>query len=92
MGAWLRINNVFKAWFAIPLTESDRQVLGLGASPSADDQQVAEALCLLVALRVWAAYWREARLKIVSDNVGARILVSTLKANDPARAIIGAKV
>jgi hypothetical protein len=72
--------GVFKAWFAVGLSRHDEAVLG-HATGDSDGQQVWEALCLLVALRVWKSWWQRIRVKLAlrGDNVACLILASQLR-------------
>ena len=49
----------------------DRKVLTLTADGASSDQQVLEALALLVALREWSSYWcnHRVQLSVRTDNM-----------------------
>ena len=53
--------------------------------PAATDQQVLEALAMLVALRAWKEVWRTERvtLAIFSDNMAALSLVAKMQPHSP---------
>ena len=64
LGAVLEFEGEIKAWLADSITSDDRRVLSLGPEPSSKDQQSAEALAILVALRQWAPLWRDQRVRL----------------------------
>ena len=68
------------SWFASPLTHLDEQTFhhDIGADSG---QQVWEALCILVALRVWKSKWatQQCTLTVKSDNISALVMASRLK-------------
>jgi hypothetical protein len=68
---------------------SDRMRLSLTGRGS-EDQQILEALALLVSLRHWHEHWRQERAVIAvnSDNVTALTLASKLKAKAGPMSII----
>ena len=49
LGAVLEINGRLEAYFSSEVTMLDREILSLGTEPSSSDQQVLEALAMLVA-------------------------------------------
>ena len=73
-------NKVIVAYFSDRISQYDERLLGIKFG-SDDAQQVCEALCVLVALRLWAQEWMHRRtiLQIKTDNVGALTLASQLK-------------
>lgn len=58
-----------------------RSVLGLPDEPSSRDQQAAEALCMLVALRAWSGRWAQTRIKLTvqTDNRSTLALVAKMQ-------------
>ena len=89
MGATLQVAGQFVQFFAIPINETDEEVLKT-KSGGCEGQQVWEALAGLVALRLWARFWtgQRARLHVRGDKMGALTLFSTLKASSPALSLI----
>jgi hypothetical protein len=81
IGAWLSIDNVIVDYFADEVCADDVQRLSLTGRGS-EDQQVLEALALLVSLRQWHDHWRNERAVIAVnyDNVAALTMASKLKA------------
>ena len=73
LGAVLTVNEEIVSFFASPITSTDREILSLGTQASSSDQQAAEALAILVALREWAPRWLNKRvmLSLRTDNVAA---------------------
>ena len=71
LGGVLEQDDTVVSFFASPITDLDRSVLSLGATPSSSDQQALEALALLVALREWSPMWQDQRvtLSVRSDNI-----------------------
>ncbi len=43
-----------------------RKALALGLEPTCEDHQVPEALCLLIALRLWRSIRLESRVTVLS--------------------------
>ena len=72
MGATLQIQGEFVEFFAIRISQSDQDILGVQAGDSRG-QQVWEALAGLIALRHWAEHWQQfpVFLQMRNDNVGA---------------------
>ena len=89
MGTTLQVAGQFVQFFAIPINETDEEVLKT-KSGGCEGQQVWEALAGLVALRLWARFWtgQRARLHVRGDNMGALTLFPTLKASSPALSLI----
>ena len=73
LGAVLVVDDSICSFFSSQLTQQDREILGLGATPTSSDQQAAEALAILVALREWSPRWSNQRvqLSLRTDNVAA---------------------
>ena len=81
-GGVLLIDNVIVSWFSSPVSSADEQIHGLKRGDE-KGQQVWEALCLLMALRLWTKFWTDKKLNITlkSDNMAALILVARMKSN-----------
>ena len=90
MGAIFLIDGVICGWFSSALTESDCTRFGWSFG-SPDGQQTWEALCLLVALRVWRHLWYLQRLEVEvrSDNLATLYLLSHLKSSSRSLNLIG---
>ena len=90
LGAVLTENGDIVSYLASPLTQQDRSILGLGSTPSSSDQQAAEALAILVALREWAPRWltRRVCLSLRTDNVAALTTLVKLQPHSSALGII----
>ena len=93
LGGYLVVNGQHIAWFACSLTQDDVDVLDIELG-SSTVQQAAEALAMLVALKLWLPYWRTASvsLKVRSDSVSALILLMHLKTSGKATNIIAREV
>ena len=74
------IDGAIVAWYAAPLSHHDEAILDITIG-DAKAQQAAEALNLLVALRLWKMHWATERvaLEVRNDNVAALTLVLHLK-------------
>ena len=61
---------------------------------SCEGQQVVEALCMLVALRVWAKRWKGTRptIRVKSDSISALILILDLRTSGKANGLIAREV
>ena len=81
LGAVLEIDGQIVSWFASSLSPTDRSTLTLQADPSSSDQQVLEALGMLVALRVWSMHWRDSRVQLAvrTDNVVTLTMVTKMQ-------------
>ena len=81
LGAVLVVDGVIVSHLASPLTTTDREVLGLPMIPSSSDQQAAEALAILVALREWSPRWQHKRICLClrTDNAAARTTLVKLQ-------------
>ena len=64
LGGVLEVNGSIVSWFSSEVFEADVTVLGLCSPLCAKDQQVLEALAILVALRAWKHYWTSTRLTL----------------------------
>ena len=78
------------SWFADTIHESDRAVLSIERSPSSSDQQVLEALALLVALREWSQRWKDRRivLSVRTDNVAALTMICKMQPHTERMGIV----
>ena len=87
-GGVLLINGRPFRLFADIVTKDDEKILTTQGGAD-KGQQVWEALCLLIALRLWRDFWmaRRSLLCARSDNIAGLAMVSKLKAKGP-RAII----
>ena len=90
LGAVLEFDGKIVAFFSSPINEVDRCILSLDTVPSSSDQQVLEALALLVALREWASEWtnRRVQLSVRSDNVAALTLVCKMQPHSDRMGLI----
>ena len=90
LGAVLCIDGTIASYLSTPLTQLDREVLGLGRTASSRDQQAAEALAILVALREWAPRWNNQRvsLSLRTDNVAALTTLVKLQPHSNSLGII----
>ena len=68
------------AYFTSAMTKADESLLHLQIG-SPDGQQIAEALAMLVALRLWRHYWRQCgiNLQMRSDSVTGLTLLMKLR-------------
>ena len=84
-GAWISIDGVLLEYFSDAVSESDEKILGIKKG-TCEGQQVWEAMCMLIALRVWAKYWQADRviLMVRNDNYTVLTMVATMKASGPA--------
>ena len=89
LGAWLTVNGVITSWFAVAVEPLDMQVLQRQFHHH-ESQQACEALCLLVALRLWSTEIKRLRatLSVRSDNVGALAVVASLKGSGEALGLV----
>ena len=80
LGGVLVCGDKLLSWFGCELTRADEQRFGHKIG-SDSGQQVWEALCILVALRVWKKMWntQQCTLTIKSDNISALVMASKLK-------------
>ena len=90
LGAVLEFDGKIVAYFASPINDVDRCILSLDAEPSSSDQQVLEALVLLVAMREWASEWtnRHVQLSVRSDNVAALTLMCKMQPHSDRMGIV----
>ena len=80
-----RWGGVLTSFFSDTLSALDREMLDTAEDPSCSDQQVLEALAILVALRHWSHHWRGRRvlLGLKTDNVAALTLVTKMQPHSP---------
>ena len=73
MGGVIEVNGSIIARFAEPITEDDIRFNDLSRPPTSADQQVLEALAMLLALRLWPRHWQTGRcnLAVRADNMAA---------------------
>ena len=90
LGAVLEQNGQIMSFFASAILPTDRQVLSLNDEPTSVDQQVLEALALLVALREWASFWRNQRvtLSVRTDNIATLTMVCKMQPHSDRMGII----
>ena len=72
------------------ISTHDRAILVLQETPGCRDQQVLEALAMLVALRVWAPRWTSSRvlLTVRSDNMSTLALVAKMQPHSPQLGVV----
>ena len=89
LGGVLIVNGCYMSYFTSPIADHDERRFGIQRG-RCEGQQVWEALCLLVALRVWASFWRSRRcvLSVKSDSVSALTLLLVMRPSTPQLAII----
>ena len=89
LGAILKLDGKICEYFGVALTTMDEEILQV-AIGSCEAPQVFEALCLLVALRLWHRKWKASRVRLFvrSDNIGALCMVASMRARTPALALI----
>lgn len=80
LGGILTLGQQTVAYFASALTTEDEELLKIEIGSSAS-QQVAEALAMLVALRIWQSYWqkRGITLQVRSDSVSTLTMLAKLR-------------
>ena len=76
LGGILIINGCIEAYFASPISPEDVEIFNI-VKGSSVDQQLCEALCMLVGLRLWASKWQNRRstLLVKGDSVTALTMV-----------------
>ena len=72
------------------MQDIDRSVLSLSDTGQSRDQQVLEALALLVALREWSSHWtsRRVQLSVRSDNMAALAMVCRMQPHSEQMGIV----
>ena len=81
LGGVVSVEHRILGWFTSELDHRDSRRYGVPLGDAAE-QQIWEALALLVALRLWRKIWtgRRPLLEVKSDNVSALTLFATLRA------------
>ena len=81
LGGVLEEDEVIVSWFSSGVSKTDRSIMRLGETPSSKDQQMLEALSVLVALREWAPRWASGRvvLSVQSDNIAALTMLCKMQ-------------
>jgi hypothetical protein len=89
MGAFLTVDGRVTEHFAIPISEQDEAILQAKAG-GCEGQQLWECLSGLIAMRLWAPYWRQRRVHLYlrGDNISSLVVFSTLKTHSGQLAII----
>ena len=80
LGGYIVIGGKIMAYYTSPITSDDEKLLNIQIG-EASAQQVAEALAILVALKLWHKVWRKhmIRLCMKSDSISALTLISKLR-------------
>ena len=80
LGGFIVIGGKIMAYFSSPITPDDENILKIKIGEAAA-QQVAEALAILVALKLWCKVWRKhmIRLCMKSDSISAFTLIGKLR-------------
>ena len=80
MGAFLTVDGNVREHFAIPISADDECILEAKAG-GCEAQQLWECLAGLIAMRLWAQHWKQARVHLYlrGDNMSSLVLFSTLK-------------
>lgn len=81
-GGYLTIDGRPASWFATQFTEVDAEMLRTQFGGS-ESQQVAEAMAVLIGMRLWIEYWRDCKpsLAVRSDSVAALTMLARMKAS-----------
>ena len=90
LGAVLEIDDKIVSYFSDQVQDADREVLSLSDTGQSRDQQVLEALALLVALREWTPHWtnRRVQLSVRSDNMAALAMVCRMQPHSDNMGIV----
>ena len=93
LGGYLAKDLQLQAYFSLPITDEVAKILEIKIG-SCDGQQIVEALCMLVALRMWASRWRGTRptIRVKSDSIRALILVLDLRTSRKSNGLIAREV
>ena len=85
MGAVIEENGIITEYFAVNISDADASSFEVGRGEP-EGQQVWEALCPLVALRIWQSKWSHKRmqLRVRGDNITMLTMVSSLKGTSPS--------
>ena len=94
LGGVLEVDDIIVSFFSSPLSSTDREVLSLPSEPSSRDQQAAEALAMLVALRLWSNWWLDQRvcLAVQTDNVACLSLVCKMQPHSEQLGLIAREI
>ena len=90
LGAVLEIEGELKSFFAGQIHDTDREVLALSKDGASSDQQVLEALALLVALREWSSVWCNQRVQLAvrTDNMAALSMMCRMQPHSERMGIV----
>ena len=90
VGAILQVNGQIIEYLADQILDTDKQVLGLDDCQGSRNQQVLEALAMLIALRSWAHHWKCNRvvLTVKTDNVATLALVARMQPHSAQLGVI----
>ena len=80
LGGYLVVAGNLLTYFTSPLTEDDAEMLAITLGESSA-QQVAEALAVLVALKIWAPIWKRqlTQLRMKSDSISTLSLLRKMR-------------
>ena len=94
IGGIISVDGMITGYFSDKVTDPDRRILSLAPGCSSKNQQVLEALCMLVALRIWSEFWLKGRvmLTVRSDNLSTLALVAKMQPHSPQMGIIAREV
>ena len=92
-GGMILVDGSPASWFSEKFRKADEEALGI-AFGSSDCQQVAEALAILFALRLWFPTWADISvvLEVKSDSVTALTLVASMKATSRSMSAVAREV
>ena len=81
IGAVIEVNGEVVGYLADQITADAVAIHQLSTPPSAEDQQVLEALAMLVAIRSWSSTWlgHRAILSVRSDNMSTLAMVAKMQ-------------
>ena len=87
------VGDVIIGFFAEPLTRDDAKILHIPVG-SPEAQQVAEAMAILIALRLWFKFWANGRvrLEVRSDSTVALIVTKELKGRSYGLRLVAAEI
>ena len=90
MDAFICVNGQPQEYFAIPVTPSDAECLGIEYTQDSKVQQAYEALALLVALRQWKYFWARTRavVHVAMDNMAALSMVCRMQPHSATLGVI----
>ena len=89
----MALRGVIVAYFSSMLSDDELDILG-HVRGCAKGQQTFEALAILVALRVWAQHWTQARARLTvrSDSVSALTMLIKFKAAGRGPSILAREI